>query len=188
MKKYTLILCTLLLTVGLTSAAQAELIAEGATAPEFTAQNVAGEKVTLSDFKGKAVVLSFWASWCDRCREEMKFLKAVSETLEENVVVVAINAEAETITPESREKVEALIREWELPFPVLFDQGRTIWDAYGVDILPTSIVVDDKGVVQLAEPYFYSDSEENVANVMQLISDMMDMEKPPVIEHWYNKR
>ena len=77
MKKSYLVLLFGLLTLFSAKADNAATLKKGAEAPDFTAADTLGNSISLSDYKGKYVVLDFWASWCGDCRREIPYLKEV---------------------------------------------------------------------------------------------------------------
>jgi thiol-disulfide isomerase/thioredoxin len=114
-------------------------------APEFTVTDAAGNEVKLSDFRGKGVVLNFWASWCGPCKMEMPdFNEAYLEQGEE-VQFVMVN-----LTDGSRETVAgvtAFIAQLGYSFPVYYDTAGSAAAAYGISSIPTTIFIDAEGNV-----------------------------------------
>jgi thiol-disulfide isomerase/thioredoxin len=122
----------------------------GKPAPDFTLAVVHGEgasqgdRVRLSDLKGQLVVLDFWASWCEPCRQSVPILNQVAKTLAaEGVRVYGINAEA--LGPEALGRVAA---RWGVAYPILTDPTAQTQVAYDVEALPTLYLIDKQGVVQ----------------------------------------
>jgi cytochrome c biogenesis protein CcmG/thiol:disulfide interchange protein DsbE len=122
----------------------------GKPAPDFSLPVVAGEgasqgdRVRLSDLKGQLVVLDFWASWCEPCRQSVPILNEVARTLAgEGVVVYGVNSEG--LRP------EALLRlagRWGFAYPVLHDANAASMVAYDVSALPTLYLIDRQGIVR----------------------------------------
>ncbi|CAM5191456.1 Peroxiredoxin OS=Ureibacillus acetophenoni OX=614649 GN=SAMN05877842_101216 PE=4 SV=1 [Ureibacillus acetophenoni] len=103
-------------------------IKKGQLAPDFTLQPLTGESLTLSDLKGKKVLLNFWASWCPPCKKEMPDLQDYYENYakEENVEIVAVNlthTEKSLTTIEAVEAVRLFVDSYDLTFPIPFN-GR----------------------------------------------------------------
>ena len=113
-------------------------------APDFTVYDADGNAVRLSDFRGKPVVINFWATWCGYCTKEMpSFEKAFAEYGEE-VVFIIIN-----VTDgyqETKEKAENFIAEKGYTFPVYFDTELSATNAYGAYSLPATGFIDENGV------------------------------------------
>lgn len=119
----------------------------GAEAADFRAEvllNAAeGQpEIQLSELRGKAVLLDFWASWCGPCRAEMPVLARIHERhKDDGLVVVGIN----TSEGEGRTAINA--RQLRIPFPVVYDDDNRIADSYGVHGLPTLVVVSRTGKI-----------------------------------------
>ncbi|MBM7663120.1 thiol-disulfide isomerase/thioredoxin [Bacillus mesophilus] len=113
-------------------------------APDFTLETLTGEKVTLSELKGKKVFINFWASWCPPCRDEMPEIQHFFEQ-HPDVVVLAVDLRN---TEKSDEAVEKYITENEYSFPVLLDRTGQVGESYKVLTLPTSYFINTKGEVQ----------------------------------------
>ena len=114
------------------------------TAYMFSAENTKGIKVSMEDFRGKTVILNFWATWCPPCRGELPTLTAFSKNLPENTVILGINA---TSSEKSKGEVLSFIKREGINFPVLFDNKGTIAAEYGVKTLPTTLVISPEGTV-----------------------------------------
>jgi thiol-disulfide isomerase/thioredoxin len=118
----------------------------GAVAPDFTLSGVDGGPVTLSELRGKKVVINFWATWCPPCRAEMPDLDRVArEYADRGVVVLAVDQ------LESSERVTGYLGEIGLGSPALvpvFDLDGSVGQAYRVNALPSTFVVDGEGVIR----------------------------------------
>ncbi|MFZ3079618.1 MAG: TlpA disulfide reductase family protein [Bellilinea sp.] len=115
-------------------------------APDFELPDRFGNAVRLSDLAGSVVVVNFWASWCQPCREEMPVLQAISEKYaDQGLVVLGVN----TTYTDSRAEALAFIDELKLTFPILFDEtgevGEEMYRVYG---LPTSYWIDREGIIR----------------------------------------
>ena len=121
------------------SGAETELHA----APDFTVYDGDDNAVHLSDFKGKPVVLNFWASWCGPCKMEMPDFEAKSRELEGDVVFMMVNA-----TDGGRETVDTakqFVTDSGYTFPVYYDTEYSAIYAYGVNAFPTTFFIDAEG-------------------------------------------
>jgi cytochrome c biogenesis protein CcmG/thiol:disulfide interchange protein DsbE len=115
---------------------------EGYLAPDFTLDDLAGVKASLSDFRGRPVMINFWASWCPPCRAEMPdIVAAYGQHKDKGFVVLGINE------GESVEYVRPFADDFKMTFPVLLDKDGKVADLYRVRGLPTSFFVDRNGVI-----------------------------------------
>lgn len=115
---------------------------KGDTAYDFYLEDMDGNFVSLSDFRGKKVFLSFWTSWCPYCRDEMPHLQEFAEE-NEDVVVLGVNV---TSSESSLDNVKGFVDEFGLTFPNLYGTDDITY-LYYVESLPTSYFIDSNGVV-----------------------------------------
>ncbi|MBI5575707.1 MAG: TlpA family protein disulfide reductase [Deltaproteobacteria bacterium] len=159
--------CTLVLAF-FAVPAQALCVEVGKNVPDISLPKLEGGTLSLSSLRGKIVLLAFWASWCPRCEEELTFLQGVYKT-SPDIVVVAINQESQNISQAHIERIRKTLKEWKIDFPVLVDRNLEAWNAFCINALPTSIILDKKGVVRFAEPNYYWASQEKIADVITAI-------------------
>lgn len=115
-------------------------------APSFALVTLEGEEVTLEDFRGKKILLNFWATWCPPCKEEMPYMQELFEDYKkDDFVVLAVNV---TITEKNRDDVDKFITEHELSFPILMDESGKVARQYEVLSYPTSYFIDSDGVIR----------------------------------------
>lgn len=116
------------------------------TAPDFTVQDAGGKEVSFSEFKGKPVVVNFWASWCPPCKSEMPdYEKMYQEYGKKGVSFVMIN-----MTDGSRETVagaQKFLKDNGYTFPAYFDVKQSAAGAYGISAIPDSVFIDKNGTV-----------------------------------------
>ena len=120
-----------------------EQSAEKIVAPDFTVYDIDGNPIHLSDFKGKPVVLNFWASWCGPCKIEMPDFNEKYLELGEDINFIMVNS-----TDGSRETVEIaseFIKSTGYSFPVYYDNDSDASMKYGVYSLPTTFFIDADG-------------------------------------------
>lgn len=115
-------------------------IVYGELAPDFTLENLEGEKVSLSDYRGKIVLINFWATWCKFCDIEMPDLNEINNN-NEDVVVLAVDV------MEEKSKVKKYIEEGRYDFEVVLDTKGDIAQNYLISSFPTTYSVDKEGVL-----------------------------------------
>lgn len=152
----------------LASSAHALCVETGKEIPEVILPDFEGKKVSLSGFRGKIVLLAFWASWCPRCEEELTFLQGVSKT-SPDITVVAINQESQNISTAHIDRIRKTLEDWKIDFPVLVDRDLDAWNTFCINALPTSIILDKSGKVRWAEANYYWASQDKIAEVIQAI-------------------
>ena len=118
---------------------------KGDTPPQFKLETLDGEALSLEDVKGKKVILNFWATWCEPCREEMPVFDEY-DAQNEDVVVVAVNM---THKDGNIDKITNFISEYGLTFPVLLDEAGDVSKAYEVINIPSTYLLDEQGIIQL---------------------------------------
>lgn len=112
-------------------------------APDFTVEDLDGNTVKLSDYRGAPVVLNFWASWCGPCKAEMPHFQKLKDEYEGQVVFLMIN-----LTDGSRETKEtalAFIEEGGYDFNVLFDTKGEAAYSYRISSIPTTYFINAEG-------------------------------------------
>ncbi|MDQ0220495.1 redoxin domain-containing protein [Peribacillus cavernae] len=114
----------------------------GAKAPDFELKTLSGEKVSLSDYEGKKVMINFWATWCPPCKKEMPEMEKFHQKAGSDVVILAVN-----IDPEN--DVKGFVDEKGVTFPILLDQEEDLVnEQYQVMAMPTTFFVDKEGVIK----------------------------------------
>lgn len=118
---------------------------EGFLAPDFTLDTLDGNKITLSDLRGKIVVVNFWATWCLPCREETPALeKAYEQYKHSGMVILGLNL----TNQDSVNDVEFFVQEFGLTYPILLDQDGSVGYLYQVKGLPTTFFINREGTIR----------------------------------------
>ena len=143
-----------------------EGLAKGEMAPDFELTTLAGDPVKLSDYKGKKVILNFWATWCPPCRAEMPDMQKYYEEQAqgEDVEILAVNL---TTADKGMDAINAFIEEFGLTFPVPMDTEGDIGELYQAAAIPTSYMIDTEGRVQnkIVGPMNEQMMEDFIANM-----------------------
>ena len=111
-------------------------------AHDFTLKDLTGKSVPLSAFKGKVVLLNFWATWCPPCRAEMPSLNKLYHALKpRGLEVVAVS------TDRSISDIKDFQEKHKVDFPMLFDGDRSAAKLYRVFSMPTTLLIDRNGMI-----------------------------------------
>ena len=111
------------------------------TAFNFELKDLSGNKVKLSDYKGKVIFLNFFASWCPPCREEMPSIQRLYEKTRSLKSFKLITVSVDSIENDAR----SFIKDGGYTFPVLLDTSSTVSDIYGIRGIPATFIIDKKG-------------------------------------------
>ena len=115
----------------------------GMAAPDFELVSLDGKKIKLSDYRGKAVLLNFWATWCSPCKVEMPWFVALQKKYGEDGLVILGVAMDDTETP----KIAQFASEMGVNYPVLLGTDKVSEEYGNVDYLPTSFYIDRQGKI-----------------------------------------
>jgi thiol-disulfide isomerase/thioredoxin len=148
----------------------------GKAAPEFALEDMSGKKVSLASYKGKAVLINFWATWCGPCKIETPWLIELrNKYASQGFEVLGISTEGDELKKDDKAgwakdkaAIAKFVAEEKVPYPVLVD-GDSISQAYGgLDAMPTSFYVDRKGTVVAAQMGLtsQSDIESNIKRAL----------------------
>jgi peroxiredoxin len=118
---------------------------EGFAAPDFTLETLEGELISLSDLRGKAVVVNLWASWCPPCRAEMPALQAAYEAdRDQGLEIVAVNMTYQ----DNEEDARRFADDFGLTFTIPLDRDGTVARQYLMRALPSTFFVGPDGVIR----------------------------------------
>lgn len=116
---------------------------KGRTAPDFTLESLDGKTVRLSDYRGKAVLLNFWATWCQPCKIEMPWF----EELQKEYGAQGLQVVGVAMDDASKEDIAKFAKEMGVNYPILIGK-ESVGDAYGgVQFLPSTFFIDRDGKV-----------------------------------------
>lgn len=135
----------LMLNLSTASYSAAQQIKAGDLAPDFSLTALDSTVVHLAAFRGRPVIINFWATWCPPCIQEMPELaRRFAQRGDANLAVLAVNADGE-----KPDKIRRFAAALALPFPVLVDPRVSTATAYGVIQLPVTVFVDTAGVMRI---------------------------------------
>jgi cytochrome c biogenesis protein CcmG/thiol:disulfide interchange protein DsbE len=150
---------------------------KGKTAPAFTLEDLTGKKVSLASYKGKVVLINFWATWCGPCKLETPWLIELRNKYgARGFEVLGIDSEGDDAKPGSeqwtkdRAAVDKFAQQMKIPYPVLVN-GDSLAKAFGgLDDLPASFYVDRKGTVTIVQVGI--DTEETIeGNIKKVLGE-----------------
>lgn len=114
----------------------------GASIPDSPLRDLQGRTWRLSELRGRAVLLNFWASWCEPCRAEMPSLQALQQAHPQSLVVLAVNYREPTPA------VELFVQRQGWTLPIVTDPDGGLARRWGIGIFPSSVLIDARGRVQ----------------------------------------
>jgi len=147
-QKLLIIVFTILVSLTLiTSGCTASCPEMGQAAPDFTLQTTDGGSVNLSDFRGKAVILNFWATWCGPCQHEIPFFQAIhDEQADKGVAVVAIDVKENASTVRNFANSKAIT------YQILLDTDAKVAQKYCVpNVLPITLFINAEGIIKASK-------------------------------------
>lgn len=111
-------------------------------APEFEVQDRAGQVHRLSDFRGKVVLINFWATWCPPCLEEMPSMESLRKQMDETrLQIIALSVDG------SWEPVDTFLKQKSFGFGIYSDFEQKVAEVYGTHMVPETYIVDKQGVI-----------------------------------------
>jgi cytochrome c biogenesis protein CcmG, thiol:disulfide interchange protein DsbE len=127
----------------LAAGAERVMLKIGDPPPSFSLQDLDGRTVTPADFKGKAVVMHFWADWCTYCLEEMPVLDSLYRQYQgQGLMIYAVNV------GQGRDAAKAFVQKMKVAYPVLLDTDSRTAKSYGVLGFPRTFFIDRKGNIK----------------------------------------
>lgn len=133
-------------------------------APDFVAENVNGNRINLSDFRGqKPVLLVFWATWCGFCAKELPDLKTFTKEHQNDIQVIAVSS------GEPKSTIVDYIKEKEVNFMMLLDEQKKIWNSYLVRGTPNHFLINKQGIIVTRQPG--PASLDNLETMLKMVSE-----------------
>jgi cytochrome c biogenesis protein CcmG/thiol:disulfide interchange protein DsbE len=118
---------------------------EGFLAPDFTLDTLEGNKVTLSELRGKIVVVNLWATWCLPCRAETPALeKSYEQYKDSGVVILGVDLTNQDLVSD----VKSFVQEFKLTYPILLDQAGNVGYLYQLKGIPTTFFINREGIIR----------------------------------------
>jgi thiol-disulfide isomerase/thioredoxin len=109
-------------------------------APAFTLDSPSGKKVSLSDYKGKVVIVDFWATWCPPCRRGIPDLVDIQSEFGNKVAVIGISVDTDT-----RDQVASFAKNFKINYTVLYATPEVVQSYGNIESIPTSFIIDKNG-------------------------------------------
>lgn len=136
-------------------------------APNFTLRTLGGQEITLSELKGKVILLDFWATWCGPCRESIPHLIQLYKNYQKDgLVVIGMNVEKGEM-----DTVRRFVKSLDIPYPITLSPDEVQRD-YRVSGLPTTILIDKQGRIREKMVGFTSEiAKQMTAKVVTLLSE-----------------
>jgi peroxiredoxin len=163
--KWTVLTVTRAMAVcllGLMIVGSAWALSKSDSAPDFTLKSNSGDNVKLSELRGQVVMINFWASWCGPCRQEMPLLDEIHQRYSGlGFTVLGVNVE------EDQAAARELLEDVPVTFPILFDSRNEVSEAYDVDAMPSTVVVDRDGVVRYIHKGYVPGDENKYQEVVR---------------------
>ena len=154
------------LALGIVTKAEAKL-KKGDAFPLVSLPSLAGSgSIDLSKYKGKVVIVDFWASWCEPCKVELPYLdKLALKNKGKDLVVIGVNLD------EKKAEAVAFLKSHPVQLPIAYDgEKKTLVEKAEIEVMPTSFIIDKKGVIADRHEAFRSGDE---AKIEKLISELM---------------
>lgn len=111
-------------------------------APDFALQSTDGKTIKLSDYKGKIVIIDFWATWCPPCRKGIPDLIEIQKEFKDKVVVIGVSLDIQ-----SKKDVMPFMKQYGMNYPVVYGNQKVVVDYGNINAIPTSFIINKKGEV-----------------------------------------
>jgi peroxiredoxin len=155
----------LLVAAASTLACAATISLVGQKAPDFALPAAVGSNVRLSEYRGQAVIISFWSSRCSVCVRQLTLLDRLYSTYRSSgLVVLAVSVDDDPLHAEEYARAHAA------SFPLLLDTAKTVSRAYAIDSLPATVLIDRGGIVR----YWHGDDRADDGSYVTQIRALLD--------------
>jgi peroxiredoxin len=134
--------------------------------PEFAFTNKDGKSIKLSDYKGKVILINFFATWCGPCMKEMPFIqKDLWEKLKNNDKFIILSFGRD----HSQEEVNKFTETKKFTFPIFADKGKSIYNLFATKYIPRNYLIDSNGTVIYASTGFTTDDFAKLVNQIDVL-------------------
>lgn len=161
-----LCLCAVAFSAASCKKTERSRVVEEGKAPDFTLTDLRGTKVTLSELRGKVVLVEFWATWCPPCKDAVPEMNKVYEKYKDkNVQVLAISVDQ---GGDVASKLNSFVKEHRVDYPVLIDDKK-VNVSYGVGNIPVAFIIDKEGKVAKKHIGFMDELSEKVSKDIEAL-------------------
>ncbi|WP_184548696.1 TlpA family protein disulfide reductase [Mucilaginibacter sp. FT3.2] len=132
--------------------------------PTFSVTTIDGKKISLTELKGKYVLLDFWATWCPPCLAEMPFIKAIRKNYPaEKLVIIGISQDNDSA------KLGVFVKKQEMNWLHIYDRNKALVNLYGIEAIPTLILMDKAGKM-IYKSDFVEDDKDRLLKVLEVLN------------------
>ena len=133
----------------------------GSPAPVFKLPDLYGRQVSLDQYKGKVVLLDFWATWCNPCRISMPLLEQLQKEYPQYLVLLTVNLQ------DPRDEVREFMRQQNLNSQVLLDESGDVGKVYEAGQIPMQVLIDKRGIVRYIKVGFGANTVSELRSVIE---------------------
>ena len=148
----------------------------GRLAPDFALPAAAGANERLSEHRGEVVVLSFWSTRCSLCASELAALDDLyARYRSAGLITLAVSVD------DDPQRARDFARAHPLRYPLLIDPTKAVSRAYGIELLPTLVLIDRSGAVRYVHADYHVNDTSYIAEVRSLLNDAVSADSPPSV-------